>query len=97
MWRNRRKRSMWPPSAAVRHASIAPITRHSTRPSDRHGRRWVAMPAQNIRDLDGGPLDAGSGRIFPASLRGSSGGVSSSDSRSSGLWVAPIMPVATRV
>ena len=50
----------------------------------------IAMPAQNIGNLDGGPVGAGHDPHHP-------GGVTSSDRRSSGLCVARIVWVATCV
>ncbi|MFB6421610.1 hypothetical protein [Bradyrhizobium tunisiense] len=54
----------------------------------------VAMPAQNIGNLDDGPVGAGHG---PLPAADHPGGVTSSDRRSSGLWVARIVSVATCV
>ena len=52
--------STWPPSAAVRHATIAPITRRCdpTEMTGMYTAIGVAMPAQNIGNLDGGPVAA---------------------------------------
>jgi len=58
----------------------------------------VAMPAQNIGNLDGGPVGAGVGAGHdPHPAADHPGGVTSSDRRSSGLCVARIVSVATCV
>lgn len=58
----------------------------------------VAMPAQNIGNLDGGPVGAAVGAGHdPLPAPDHPGGVTSSDRRSSGLWVARIVSVATCV
>ena len=58
----------------------------------------VAMPAQNIGNLDGGPVGAAVGADHhPHPAADHPGGVTSSDRRSSGLCVARIVSVATCV
>ena len=58
----------------------------------------VAMPAQNIGNLDAGPVGAGVGADHhPHPAADHLGGVTSSDRRSSGLCVARIVSVATCV
>ena len=58
----------------------------------------LAMPAQDIGDLDGGPCGRTPGRaITRIPARRHPGGVTSSDRRSSGLCVARIVWVATCV
>jgi hypothetical protein len=58
----------------------------------------IAMPAQNIGNLDGGPVGAGVGADHhPHPAADHLGGVTSSDRRSSGLCVARIVSVATCV
>src|SRR5436309_1833742 len=54
------------------------------------------MPAQNIGNLDGGPVGAAVGADHhPHPAADHRGGVTSSDRRSSGLCVARIVSVAT--
>ena len=90
--------STWPPSAAVRHAMIALITRRSVAAhmSGVVAKIGLAVPTQNIassisagrRTRRRGPSPAT--RVYP-------GGVTSRDNRSSGLCVARIVWVATCV
>jgi hypothetical protein len=93
------QRATWPPSAAVRQRSIALITfiwSRLTWPALalRHAAPWsrkISATSSNGRDIAaGGYAGSGSFRLVLGFLRGSA-------SRSSGLSMFAIMPVATRV
>ena len=97
--------STWPPSAAVRQATMAPMTRLSVRRHVQHGR------ADRPRHDDAGcPRSRGEHPAFVRKRRSVrdrsgaghdprravlSGGMTSSDNRSNGLGVARIVCVAT--
>ena len=93
------QRSTCPPSAAVRQRSMADITfiwSRLTRPAlaERHAAPWSrkisATSNAGRGTAAGGYAGGGSFRLFLGFLRGC-------DSRSSGLSMPAIMPVATRV
>src|SRR6516164_8096849 len=94
------QRRTWPPRAAVRQSSIADITFNWPRLTwlalaERHAGPWsrkISASSSAGRDTAAGDY-AASGvalLLFFALLRGC-------DSRSSGLLILAIMPVATRV
>ena len=82
-------RSTWPPSAAVRQASMAPMTRRC--PLDRVaacvGAIGGAVAAEDVRHLERGPHESAT----------QPGGVTARLRRSSGLVVPAIRWVATWV
>ena len=99
VWAQFSQRATWPPSAAVRQRSIADITFSWSRLTCpalalRHAAPWsrkISATSSAGRDMAaGGYAGGGSFRLFLGFLRGC-------DSRSSGLSMPAIMPVATRV
>ena len=82
------QRSTWPPSAAVRHSSMALITRRSTRPRwPAWARLGIAVAAEDVRHF----------QTRRHGAAGSGGGTTSSVRRSSGLAVRRMRPVETCV
>ena len=99
MWAQSSQRATCPPSAAVRQRSMALITFSCSRLTWpvlalRHAAPWSRkIPATSNAGRDtavGGYAGGGSFRFFLGFLRGC-------DSRSSGLSMPAIIPVATRV
>src|SRR6202030_1640832 len=99
VWAQPSQRATWPPSATVRQRSIALITfiwSRLTCPAlaRRHAAPWlrkISATSNAGRDTAaGGYAGGGVFRLFFGFLRGW-------DSRSSGLSMLAIMPVATRV
>jgi hypothetical protein len=99
VWAQSSQRATWPPSAAVRQRSIADITFNwsrltwpalARRQTDPWSRKMSATSSTG-RDMAAGRYaDGGSFLLFLGFLRGC-------DSRSSGLSMPAIVPVATRV
>ena len=103
VWAQSSQRATWPPSAAVRQRSIADITFKWSRLTWpalalRHVAPWsrkISATSSIGRDMAGGRYAGGwSLRLFSLALLGFLRGC---DSRSSGLSMPAIMPVATRV
>ena len=99
VWAQSSQRATWPPSAAVRQRSMADITFNWSRLTWpalalRHAAPWsrkISATSSTGRDMTAGRYaGGGSFRLFLGFLRGC-------DSRSSGLSMPAIMPVATRV
>src|SRR6202162_5515019 len=106
MWAHFSQRATWPPSAAVRQFSIADITLSWPRLiwpalAWRHAGPWprkISATSSTVRDTGsyagGGGSLLSSSRLLPGLFLGF---LRDCDSRSSGLLMLAIMPVATRV